>query len=265
MLILQNEASSVSKPPYMDSWDNYIVEWFNSGFGNPDNWQLCLWGNFTLIVLSLVLTCVLVGLIGWEREYQGHSAGLRMHLLVALGSSIVMILSIYGFPIIWGDHRDPARLAASVVTGIGFLGAGTIVQTGVDIKGLTSATTVWVSMAIGMACGSGMFIVGILATVFTYICLVTMRKLEREAAKKCPVVRVIVPAERPVIREILEISNRYNIVIRDTHSELLNYKGMQAVCVNLRCGKVENQTMMAFVDEIRTSIQPISVNLKNII
>src|SRR5574344_2221566 len=145
----------------MDTLDQKLVSWFNSGFnGAVDPWL----GNLFLVALSLFVAALLAGVIGFEREYHGHSAGLRTHLLVAVGSALVMILSIYGFPSTF-PNRDPARLAAQVVSGIGFLGAGTIVQTGTDVKGLTTATTIWVVMAIGLACGSGNFIVAALATL----------------------------------------------------------------------------------------------------
>ena len=115
----------------MTTIDNIIKNWFNTGFGNPD---LVILGNLLLVALSLLLAALFSSIIGFEREYQGHAAGLRTHLLVAVGSAIIMVISVYGF----GDcfpNRDPARLAAQVISGIGFLGAGTIVQTGTDIKG----------------------------------------------------------------------------------------------------------------------------------
>ena len=129
----------------MTTIDRIIIDWFNTGFGNllPENF---FWvGNIFLILLSLVMTALLSGLIGFEREYNGHAAGLRTHLMVAIGSALIMIISIYGFSDAAFPNRDPARLAAQVVPGIGFLGAGTIIQTGTDIKGLTTATTIWVT------------------------------------------------------------------------------------------------------------------------
>ena len=110
----------------------------------------------------------------------------------------IMIISIYGFPTMIGGqtyNRDPARLAAQVVTGIGFLGAGTIVQTGTDVKGLTTATTIWVVMAIGLACGSGNFIIAALATLLAYICLVMMRKVEKLLARRNP---IVMPTSRAI-------------------------------------------------------------------
>lgn len=246
----------------MDSIDNFIVNWFNTGFGTNDS-SLSMWGNAVLILLSLVTAVLFSGVIGFEREYHGHAAGLRTHLLVALGSALIMVVSIYGFPEVFTEHRDPARLAAQVIAGIGFLGAGTIVQTGTDIKGLTTATTIWVSMAIGLACGSGNFLLGIIATSLTLICLVCMRRIEKMASKKNPIVMVVVPSDRPVLKDILLIANRYNIVIRDTSSELVSYQENSALRITMRCNFTTQSTITAFVDEVRFTIRPLELKVSS--
>ena len=130
---------------YVTTLDQKIVELMN-------NWQVNGWpvGNLILCVIALVLSLVLCGAVGVEREWRGRSAGLRTHLLVGVGSCIIMIISIYGFPAIFGDHRDVARLAAQIITGVGFLGAGAIIHRNSGIKGLTTAGTIWIVMAIGL-------------------------------------------------------------------------------------------------------------------
>lgn len=246
----------------MDTIDTIITSWFNNGFGTNEA-TLKIWGNIVLIFLSLLSSAVFSGFLGFEREYHGHAAGLRTHILVASGSAIVMVISIYGFPAIFTDHRDPARLAAQVITGIGFLGAGTIVQTGTDIKGLTTATTIWISMAIGLACGSGNFCLGALATILALISLVSMRGVEKMAAKKNPIVMVVVPSDRPVLKDIILIANRYNIVIRDTSSELVSYQENSALRITMRCTFSSQSTITAFVDEIRFTIRPLELKVSS--
>ncbi len=114
------------------------------------------------IAARLGLTCILAGLIGLERESQGRPAGLRTHILVSLGSCLMMIISKYGF---YGfDNIDPARLAAQVVSGIGFLGAGTILREGSSVKGLTTAACLWEVAGIGLAIANGMYFAGLLTT-----------------------------------------------------------------------------------------------------
>jgi putative Mg2+ transporter-C (MgtC) family protein len=245
----------------MDTIDQIIVNWFNTGFnGAAPNWV----GNLVLILLSLFFAALFSGVIGFEREYHGHAAGLRTHLLVAVGSALIMIISVYGFPTtIEGQvyNRDPARLAAQVVTGIGFLGAGTIVQTGTDVKGLTTATTIWIAMAIGLACGSGNFVIAFAATILAYICLVVMRKAEKILAKRNPIVMIVVPSDKPVMKEIILIANRYSISIRDTQSELVSYQENSALRLTLRCSFATQSSITAFVDEIRFTLRPLELKV----
>jgi len=126
------------------------------------------------LVLRVVLTFLLSGLLGLEREIRLKPAGLRTHVLVGLGSSLLTLLSLYAFP-----GSDPARVAASVAVGIGFIGAGTIIKTENKIIGLTTAATLWITSAIGMATGAGMYLVASIVALISYITL-ELGKLERE-------------------------------------------------------------------------------------
>lgn len=141
---------------------------------------------FDLTIVIRVLSALLLGFaIGLEREMTNKYAGLRTNILVCLGACIFTIISIYGFPevSVTGDElgtRDTARVAAQVVTGIGFIGAGTVFRHGATVFGLTTAATLWVSAAIGMACGSGMYTLAILSTIFSIIVLVSVRLFERK-------------------------------------------------------------------------------------
>lgn len=121
-------------------------------------------------VLRLVIAGVLGGLVGAEREYRSKEAGMRTHFLVALGSSLIMMVSQHGFSDVAGIawiKLDPSRVAAQIVSGIGFLGAGLIIFHKQAVKGLTTAAGVWVAAGIGMAVGGGMYILGAVATLFT--------------------------------------------------------------------------------------------------
>lgn len=130
------------------------------------------------LIIRLVVSCVLGGIIGLEREGLNRPAGFRTHVLVALGSTLIMLISIYGFRNEPGLH-DPARLAAQVVSGIGFLGAGTIMKEGLSIKGLTTAASLWVVAAIGLASGAGFYMGAVATTILVYITLVFFIRLER--------------------------------------------------------------------------------------
>ncbi|WP_053374336.1 MgtC/SapB family protein [Paenibacillus sp. FJAT-27812] len=141
------------------------------------------------ILLRLLLALLLGGLVGFEREQSNHAAGLRTNILVCLGSCLLMLLSMYGFASFVDEPNvrvDPARLAAAVITGIGFLGAGTILFTGKSITGLTTAASLWVVSAIGLAVGAGFYFASATATIMVLVTLWAFNKLEKRyiSAKK---------------------------------------------------------------------------------
>ncbi len=116
-------------------------------------------------ILRLALAALLGGLIGAEREYRAKVAGVRTHLLVALGAALMMIVSRYGFD----GHGDPSRVAAQIVSGVGFLGAGAIIVQKHAIHGLTTAAGIWVAAGIGMAVAAGLYSVAIAATLLALV------------------------------------------------------------------------------------------------
>lgn len=123
------------------------------------------------ITLRLFVAFLLGGIIGIEREYRSKDAGFRTHFLVALGSALFCIVSQYGFGF---DLKDSSRVAAQVVSGIGFLGAGTIIFQKNVVRGLTTAAGLWVTAAIGLACGTGMYIVATIAVAMVLFGLEVM-------------------------------------------------------------------------------------------
>lgn len=114
------------------------------------------------LIARLAFALLLGGLIGLERQYRSKDAGFRTHFLVALGSALFCVVSQYGFGY---DLKDSSRVAAQVVSGIGFLGAGTIIFQKNVVRGLTTAAGLWVTAAIGLACGSGMYVVAAVTTL----------------------------------------------------------------------------------------------------
>lgn len=154
-----------------------------------DGLQQCLANNEVQMVIRLFLSALLGGAVGIERGKGDRPAGLRTHILVCVGSTLFMLVSIFGFgdttPVHTisddlGVRRDSARIAAQVVSGIGFLGAGTIIHEGLSVKGLTTAATMWMVSAIGLAVGSGMYIVSIASTILTLIVLTTLHSWEKQ-------------------------------------------------------------------------------------
>ena len=129
------------------------------------------------LATRLLLAFALGAVLGFERERVDKPAGLRTHILVSLGSCLFTILSLTAFP-----GSDPARVAAYVVAGIGFIGAGTILQTRERIVGITTAASLWVTASIGMAAGAGFYILAIITTAIAYLTL-RLKILERLARK----------------------------------------------------------------------------------
>jgi putative Mg2+ transporter-C (MgtC) family protein len=130
--------------------------------------------DFTLqadLSVRMLIAAALGAVIGVEREIHGHPAGMRTHLLVALGSAIFTELSIYGFQSTTSSPLDPSRVAAQIVSGIGFLGAGAIIKDGASIRGLTTAASLWATAAIGLAAGAGDYVVGITGSVIVVFSL----------------------------------------------------------------------------------------------
>ena len=140
---------------------------------------------FDMNVCIRILASVLLGFaVGLEREMANKYAGLRTNILVCVGACVFTILSIYAFPMVSvsGDEfgtRDSARVAAQIVTGIGFIGGGTVLRHGANVFGLTTAATLWAVASIGMACGAGMFGVAIITTILSIIVLVLIGFGER--------------------------------------------------------------------------------------
>lgn len=139
------------------------------------------------MTLRVLLALILGGLIGFEREINNHAAGFRTHILVSVGSATIMLLSIYGFGSFANEtsvRMDPARLAAQVITGIGFLGAGAIIRTGSYISGLTTAASIWVVAAIGLCVGAGFYFGAILVTFVVLFSLFVFNKWEKYMLSK---------------------------------------------------------------------------------
>ena len=121
------------------------------------------------LVIRLLAAVLLGALIGYERELRAKNAGVRTHIMVALGAALFMIMSQHGFPD--AAKFDAARIAAGVVTGIGFIGGGIIMKRKHDVSGLTTAASLWVTGAVGLSAGCGLFEVAILTTVLVLACL----------------------------------------------------------------------------------------------
>jgi len=138
--------------------------------------------------LRILAAAIIGGIIGLEREYRAKEAGFRTHFLVALGSALFMIVSQFGFNSIGfiqtETSLDPSRIASQVVTGIGFIGGGIIIFQKNAIRGLTTAAGLWVTSAIGLACGSGMYVLSFATMILVLVCLELLHLIVRNVESK---------------------------------------------------------------------------------
>lgn len=174
----------------------------------------------TQVILRLILSAIIGGLIGMEREVNNRPAGLRTHVLVSVSSALIMLVSIDGFYDMETGLRvgDPARLASQVVSGIGFLGAGTIIKTGSNIKGLTTAASLWACAGVGLAIGNGYYLGGLLTAGIVLFTLISLGSFERKISKaKYKKLAIISTNRSGLIGEIGTLLGRYDMSIKDIY------------------------------------------------
>jgi putative Mg2+ transporter-C (MgtC) family protein len=137
------------------------------------------------MLIKLSLSVILGGVVGYEREHRSSPAGLRTHILVCIGATIVQITAFDFYLNHKGQfNTDPMRLGAQVISGIGFLGAGTIIKEGANIRGLTTAASLWAVACIGLMIGTGLYIEAITATIFIYASLEGLKRIEKKISRK---------------------------------------------------------------------------------
>ena len=179
------------------------------------------WLQFSELALALVLSA----LIGLEREMRQKSAGLRTYTLVGLASALIILISKYGFTDILADGRvvlDPSRIAAQIVSGIGFIGGGVIFVRKDLVRGLTTATTIWVTSAVGMACGAGLPLLAIAVTVANFVVVFGFPLLERQLPKSrwAPSsLQVSYQDGRGILRDILIVCTQQDFAVTGVQVE----------------------------------------------
>ena len=161
------------------------------------------------LILRILAAGLLGGLIGFEREVRAKEAGLRTHFLVALGAALFMVISQFAFT----GRFDAARVAAQVVSGIGFIGAGVIIFQKNVVRGVTTAAGLWVAAAIGLACGAGMYDIAIASTLMALMCLETMHFITKRYGEKS-VTLEISPIKGEDMARVLELISKTGAEVR---------------------------------------------------
>lgn len=171
------------------------------------------------MVLRILLILVLSGLIGFEREMKNHSAGFRTHILVGVGACLMMLLSLYGFKEFLNyDYvrYDPARIPSYVVSGVGFLGAGTIMVYGGTIRGLTTAASIWAVAGLGLVVGAGMYDLAIFTTIVILLSLIFLNNFENLIIRSSTITVLEIVASRNLkIHELMVLMEERQIEMRN--------------------------------------------------
>jgi putative Mg2+ transporter-C (MgtC) family protein len=196
--------------------------WLLGSLPNVEGWRQ---------VSELGLALLLSALVGLEREIRQKSAGLRTHTLVGVGAALFMLISKYGFTDVLQPGRvivDPSRVAAQIVTGIGFLGAGIIFVRRDAVRGLTTAAAIWVTAAIGACAGAGLPILAAITTAVYIVVAVGFPGITRRLPRSSTAIsllRVRYPDGRGILRQLLQLATARGFAIDEVSTEPLGYRG----------------------------------------
>ena len=201
------------------------------------------------ITIRLFVALLLGGLIGVERDYRSKDAGIRTHFLVALGSALFCVVSQFGFGV---DLKDSSRVAAQVVSGIGFLGAGTIIfqKDKNVVRGLTTAAGLWVTAAIGLACGTGMYVAAAISTAFVLVSLEGVKLLMPHSSMST-VYLTFTSTSKESVRRVIEQLKKdcvelHSYELKDRRSS----KGeLFEVSVEMRMQRGHTEQLLGYLDE----------------
>jgi putative Mg2+ transporter-C (MgtC) family protein len=230
--------------------------------------------SFSTILLRLFMALLLGSLIGLEREYRHHMAGLRTNALVAVGTALFTIISAYGFEeLLGGQHisLDPTRVASYIVAGIGFLGGGAIYfqKDNSRVKGLTTAAAIWIVAAIGMACGAGLLLEAIVTALLALIILVGFRYLEiffwPSHTSHTHLLRIQTTSEvqGQLLAQICEACQHANVIVERVELRRLE-KGQnhESEMWELVCYSHKQKSLLQAIDVIKTFVGVESIQLE---
>jgi putative Mg2+ transporter-C (MgtC) family protein len=207
-------------------------------------------------ILRLVAAALAGGIVGIERELRGRHAGFRTYMLVAVGSALAMLVSTqlayHHWPQADTIQVDPGRIAYGVMAGIGFLGAGTIIQTRGSVRGLTTAAGIWCMAAAGLAMGQGMYVIGLAAAIFIVLILWFMDYVEQMLPKAGQRLVTVRAAYHPgVMREVTEYFSQAGVRVADTAME--RNGNAEEVEVTVRIIYVHQRRLRALEDDLMTN------------
>jgi len=206
------------------------------------------------LLTRLLVGTLLAALIGYERHLHGRPAGLRTHLLVGLASTTFMLVSTQ---FVYFQHYgkddpiavDPSRIAASVVTGVGFLGGGAILRTGLNVQGLTTAAGLWLAAAIGLSAGGGMYVISVASTALGVVALAVLRRFEhKEDAPLRRRVTLALDATAPPLQALIAELRRRDIIVAPLEYERLVDEGRVQITLQARISPTRSEELLGALE-----------------
>lgn len=210
---------------------------------------------YALVVL--LISFVLGGIIGTEREFNGHAAGLRTHIIISVSATMVGIIGIAEKTQTWAPF-----LYGAVIISLGFLSAGSIIQTGKDVKGITTSSTVWVTGIIGLAVGLGYVLEAIIVTLLSLAVLIILSYVELKTSKRNPTVTLFVDSQTDIGEKIVKTASTYGLKVKNISSKISKYKNQDALKIIVTFDRAPGETVKAFAEEISNSVSPLDLSVK---
>ncbi len=212
-------------------------------------------GEYGLVLYSLIVAIfaiLLGGLLGFEREINGHAAGLRTHILITMAGTLVGIIGVT-------MNENRTFLLLGIVIALGFVSAGSIVQTGKDVRGITTSSTLLLTGVLGFFIGVGYVLEAMVLTLIALGVLVMLHQVETKTSKKNPTITILLDSNVKLGDEIIKVAETFGLKIKNISSKISKYHDQDVLKVVVTFFKAPKDTIIAFKDELQTAIDPLDI------
>ena len=212
-------------------------------------------GEYGLVLYSLIVAIfaiLLGGLLGFEREINGHAAGLRTHILITMSGTLVGIIGVT-------MNENRTFLLLGIVIALGFVSAGSIVQTGKDVRGITTSSTLLLTGVLGFFIGVGYVLEAMVLTLIALGVLVMLHQVESKTSKKNPTITILLDSNVKLGDEIIKVAETFGLKIKNISSKISKYHDQDVLKVVVTFFKAPKDTIIAFKDELQTAIDPLDI------
>ena len=212
-------------------------------------------GEYGLVLYSLIVAIfaiLLGGLLGFEREINGHAAGLRTHILITMSGTLVGIIGVT-------MNENRTFLLLGIVIALGFVSAGSIVQTGKDVRGITTSSTLLLTGVLGFFIGVGYVLEAMVLTLIALGVLVMLHQVETKTSKKNPTITILLDSNVKLGDEIIKVAETFGLKIKNISSKISKYHDQDVLKVVVTFFKAPKDTIIAFKDELQTAIDPLDI------